>query len=253
MTGSATPAAATLDRFLNLGGSRNFRHMGGYAAAGGTRTRADRLFRSGWFDLQEEEEVRRFGGLGIRQVFDLRSDPERERQPLRLPGDAPPVTSLPITSGSMGAYLDTVSSLDPAEIDCKAAMVSMYREMPREGRAAFEALFRDLAAGDGGALILCATGKDRTGVASALLLTALGVSKADVLNDYLISADVYRGHEEEFARRHGYEERTGHALGLFRDVFTVHSGYLDAIWDVEGIGQLVTEADRRRLIDRFTR
>lgn len=242
---------SAMDRFLPLG-SRNFRHMGGYAVPGGRTTRADRLFRSGWFELANDEAVRRFAELGIGQVFDLRTDAERERQPHILPEGGPELVPLPITSGSMGAYLDTVSTLDPAEIDCKSAMVRMYAEMPQQGRSAFEGLFRALGEGDGGALIICATGKDRTGVASALLLTALGVREPEVLGDYLVSADVYRGHEEEFARRHGYEERTGHPLGLFRDVFTVHPEYLEAA-GIDALARtLLTDADRQRLGDRFT-
>jgi protein-tyrosine phosphatase len=242
------------ERFLTLGGSHNFRHMGGYPAAGGRTTRGDRLYRSGWFAL-EGDDVARFSALGITQLFDLRTAAERDKQPLVLPDGGPEQISLPMASGSMGAYLDTVSRLEPDEIDCKSAMVRMYGEMPEQGMAAFASLFEQLAEGEGGALIICATGKDRTGVASALLLTALGVSREDVLADYMISADVYRGHEEEFARRHNYEARTGHALGLFRDVFTVHPEYLDAVGDgaldivIDG---LLRPGEPQRLADRFT-
>jgi protein-tyrosine phosphatase len=243
------------DRFLRLGGSRNFRHMGGYSAAGGRVTRADRLFRSGWFDLGDEEQARRFDDLEIRQVFDLRTDLERERQPLRLNSSSVDLIGLPITSGSMGAYLDSVSGLVPSEVDCRSAMVRMYREMPEQGGPALARLFKTLSDGEGGALIVCATGKDRTGLASALLLTALGVSPGDVLADYMVSADVYRGHEEEFARQHNYEQRTGHDLGLFRDVFTVHPEYLHAVADGELgrlVDELVTVPMRLSLADRFT-
>jgi protein-tyrosine phosphatase len=241
------------DRFLDLGGSRNFRHMGGYRASNGMTTRPDRLFRSGWFDLQDADERDRFDALGIEQIFDLRTDAEREKQPLVLHEGTASVTSLPIASGSMGAYLDTVSALSPDEIDCKSAMIRMYSEMPARGMAAFRELFEALGGGDGGSLVICATGKDRTGVASALLLKALGVGSADVMADYLISADVYRGHEEEFARRHNYEQRTGHSLSLFRDVFTVHPEYLQAALAAPGIDQVVRDADRERIVKRFTR
>lgn len=242
-------------RFLTLGGSRNFRHMGDYPVAHGRTTRADRLFRSGWFEL-DEAEAERFAALGITQLFDLRTAAEREKQPLQLPDGGPEQIHLPIASGSMGAYLDSVSQLGPDEIDCKSAMVRMYGEMLEQGTTAFGDLFARLLDADGGALIICATGKDRTGVSSALLLTALGVGTPDVLADYMISADVYRGHEEEFARRHNYEERTGHALGLFRDVFTVHPEYLQAVAGgalapiVDG---LLQSGDRDRLRERFTR
>jgi len=78
-------------------------------------------------------------------------------------------------------------------------------------------------------MIMCSTGKDRTGVASALLLTALGVPQSTVLADYLISADVYRGRELTFARNHGLEA-LGIDLNLVKDVFTVHPEYLGAVW-----------------------
>ena len=242
------------DRFLRLGGSRNFRHMGGYLAADCRLTRADRLFRSGWFDLDSKNEAERFASLGITQVFDLRTDEERDRQPVRVDSSSTRLIALPITSGSMGAYLDSVSQLAPSEIDCKSAMVRMYREMPAQGESSLRQLFGELAAGDAGALIICATGKDRTGLASALLLTALGVAKDDVLGDYMISAEVYRGHEEEFARRLNYEQRTGHDLRLFRDVFTVHPEYLEAVSEgaLEALSsRLVTEPVRRQLLERF--
>jgi protein-tyrosine phosphatase len=48
-------------------------------------------------------------------------------------------------------------------------------------------MFAELLAGDVPLAFHCTAGKDRTGVAAALLLTALGVPRATIVDDYLLS------------------------------------------------------------------
>ena len=115
--------------------------------------------------------------------------------------------------------------------------------------------------GEGGAMMICSAGKDRTGVGSALLLLLVRQPELGGSADYLVSADIYCGAEEEFARRHGYA-RYGHDLTCFNDVFTVHPDYLEAVWrraeEVAGsMEHLVTELaggeqELARLRGRFT-
>jgi protein-tyrosine phosphatase len=51
----------------------------------------------------------------------------------------------------------------------------------------FGSILRRLAAGDVPAVEHCSSGKDRTGVFSAILLTALGVPREVVIQDYLLT------------------------------------------------------------------
>jgi protein-tyrosine phosphatase len=64
-------------------------------------------------------------------------------------------------------------------------MVSLYREIPYDPRLIrlYRDWFAELQQGEAG-VIHCAAGKDRTGIACALTLFALGVSKDDVFADY---------------------------------------------------------------------
>jgi protein-tyrosine phosphatase len=219
-----------VSRFLGIGESLNFRHLGGYRAEGGGLTRADALFRGGWFDLAGDGDEDRFAATGIRRIFDFRSPPERERRPLsgKVRRQAE-IVELGISPGSMGPYLQSLRGLPAAQVDCRGAMTRMHYEMLAEGTPRFREFFRHLAASEGPVMIMCSTGKDRTGVASALLLSALGVPRETVFEDYLISAEVYRGRELAFARSHGLEA-LGIDLELVRDVFTVHPDYLEAVW-----------------------
>jgi protein-tyrosine phosphatase len=216
------------ERRVPIGDSRNARHMGGYATADGRVTREDRLFRSGWFALADDSAREQLSALGITQIIDFRTSDELERKPLAIGvADGIEVGSLPILSGNMRAYIESTATLHAEEIDCKAAMISLYTDILGYAADAYRGMFATLARGEGGALLLCSAGKDRTGIGAALLLSALGVDRDDVISDYLLSADFYRGHEQDLARQHGYE-RTGHSMDRFHDVFTVYPDYIQA-------------------------
>ena len=218
------------DRLIPITDCPNFRHMGGYPAKGGRVTRGDRLFRSGWFDLRDPMDARRFESCGIGTIFDMRTRAERTLKPLRFaPSMSPEVIELGIDKGSMGPYMEKISRMPPSEVDTKAAMTSMYYGMLDEALPQFRELFAGILRADGPILVMCSSGKDRTGVSSALILAALGVAKDVIFRDYLMSADVYKGKEDNFARRHNYEKR-GIPLELIRDVLTVHAEYLEAAW-----------------------
>lgn len=206
----------------------NFRHMGGYLTRSGRVTRGDRLFRSGWFELNCASDVERFSQLNISRVFDFRTDLEKERRPLNLNVANPPeVIDLEIGHGNMGVYLQRISEVPSEDIDCRSEMIVMYSRMLDDARSTFSQFFDYLKGTTSPILLMCSTGKDRTGVASALLLLALGVPRVRVMEDFLISADVYRGRELEFARRHGFDQEAIN-LSKLKDLYTVDEQYLDA-------------------------
>lgn len=251
-----------MTRFVGIGESLNFRHLGGYRTSEGRVTRADALFRGGWFDLVSAGDDDRFAATGIRRIFDFRSPPEREKRPLSgKVGRQAEIVELGISPGSMGPYLRSLPDLPAAQVDCRKAMTRMHYEMLTEGIPRFRQFFQHLVHSEGPVMIMCSTGKDRTGVASALLLSALGVPRETIFEDYLISAEIYRGKELAFARDHGLEA-LGVDLNLVKDVFTVYPDYLEAVWrrieetagSMEGFltdTMSLAADDRRRLQDAF--
>jgi SAM-dependent methyltransferase len=71
-------------------------------------------------------------------------------------------------------------------------MADLYAQMLLEGAATFGALLTHLTDDDGlPALFHCTAGKDRTGIAAALLLSVLGVEDATILDDYELT-NIYR-------------------------------------------------------------
>ena len=56
----------------------------------------------------------------------------------------------------------------------------------------YRRMFAELVAGDAPLAFNCSAGKDRTGIAAALVLTVLGVDRETVIADYLLSNEYYR-------------------------------------------------------------
>ena len=71
--------------------------------------------------------------------------------------------------------------------DAREKMQEIYRELPYEQAESFREFLLRIAAGDVPLLVHCAAGKDRTGLAAAVLLELLGVPREQVVDDYLLT------------------------------------------------------------------
>ena len=178
------------ERRIPFEGSLNFRDLGGYPTADGRRVRWGLVFRSDGLDQLTDADLDRLRGLGIRVVHDFRFELERQRRPSRLPEDG----SILVESLAIGGdasqereTLDLVMSGEITEIGMDF-MVETYLEMVDSGAPAFGRLLTSLAEPARlPALFHCTAGKDRTGLAAALLLSLLGVDDETVLDDYELS------------------------------------------------------------------
>jgi protein-tyrosine phosphatase len=71
--------------------------------------------------------------------------------------------------------------------DIRTAMLGFYEELPYDHAESYQFLFEELLAGNVPLVFNCAAGKDRTGVAAALVLGALGVPRDHILEDYSLT------------------------------------------------------------------
>ena len=180
------PVVIGADRRLPLEGALNLRDIGGYAGLDGRRVRWGRVFRSDALHALTEADQAMVAGLGLRTIYDLRRDAERERAPSRPCGEG--VRSVVLAIGGSESVakelMDQVLSGEVTRAD-DAFMVDEYRRMLDDAAGDFGRLLGGLAEpGALPALFHCTAGKDRTGVAAALLLLLLGVDRETVLDDY---------------------------------------------------------------------
>ena len=166
-------------RRIPFEGANNFRDLGGYPVAGGKSTRWGLVYRSGRLHNLTEGDLKLFGRLGVRAVFDLRGDTERGLDP-----DPVPSVHLPILddlAGEEGVGIIRATTIREAE----EAVARIYAGLLRRRARVYGQLLSSLAdPANRPAVVHCTAGKDRTGLAAALLLGALGVDRATVLYDY---------------------------------------------------------------------
>jgi protein-tyrosine phosphatase len=182
------------ERRLPFVGVTNFRDLGGYATAVGTRTRWGTLFRSDALHKFTAEDLTSYRSLGLKAVYDLRGDAERERYPNPFPS-----TQLSLLSQvSAGSPREEVAAGQPQGPEVGERLLrEMYRGMLAGAASLFGRLLGRLAEPDSlPAVFHCTGGKDRTGMTSALLLELLRVPRDLVIDDYELTR-LYRRREHQ--------------------------------------------------------
>jgi protein-tyrosine phosphatase len=178
-------------RVLDLEGGVNFRDLGGYRTTDGRVTKWKVLYRAGspaGLTAKDQAELAR---RGIRTVCDFRTTEERGAEPNPFVQGNPDVTywtrDYETAMGDLGKVL---SGPDASAEKSRAALIAGYKAMPEEHKDSFRAMFGYLAKGQVPLAFNCSAGKDRTGIAAALVLTLLGVPRETVVADYALSDDV---------------------------------------------------------------
>lgn len=166
-------------RLLPLQQASNFRDLGGYVTEDGRKVRWGLIYRSAAPALLSRQDLAYLGGLNIKTTVDLRSNEERKLNPSRLATpDRETVTmdysmmALLPANAAHGVHLPRVGGYGESIV----TLAPLYHEV-----------FVRLLKGDGAVHFHCSAGQDRTGVAAALILSALGVSRGQIIGDYQMS------------------------------------------------------------------
>lgn len=176
----------TYRRLLPLEGGSNFRDLGGYTTGDGRTVKRGLLFRSGAMTSLTAADQVYLQQFDFSTVVDLRSSEELELLPNRWVENAG-IDYLvhDYRIGDMMANLvDEQGERQPMEV----LYEHFHKQLQPQLRLFFDALLKERTP----LVVNCSAGQDRTGVTSALLLTALGVPREAVLEDYLLSTDFRR-------------------------------------------------------------
>lgn len=178
-------------RSIVLDGASNFRDLGGYVGEGGRSVLWRKLFRSDHLGLLSAGDQTRLGQLALQRVADFRGVTERLAQPCALPGAAVHALSIePSLVQALEGHHQRGDVLTAAI--AQELMRATYRDFVRCDTPRFADLFALLLQGDAPLVFHCTAGKDRTGFAAALILHSLGVAPSAVMQDYLLTNQLYR-------------------------------------------------------------
>lgn len=255
----------TAERRLPLEGPVNFRDLGGYRTRDGRRVRWGRLYRADSLESLTGADLELLRQLGVRTVCDLRREEERDDRPSRIGGDEGiELVALPI--GGLTAETRTIATRmmrgEVAELGADR-MAEIYLEILEQYPAVWGEVVGRAASEENLPLVVhCTAGKDRTGVASALILACLGVEEAEIVADYELSQPFYsaaliarvkprlEAKGVEFAKVESYFAASGAVMAATLDGIRGHYGGVEAyLTDRAGIAPARFDSLRARLLE----
>jgi protein-tyrosine phosphatase len=214
----AVASSLAEQRVIELEGGSNLRDLGGLPTADGAQVRRSIVYRSGGLHRLRPADLEVLRGWGLKVVYDMRSEQERGEASSRLP-EGLRVELLPI-GGDAARTSELWRQVMAREVEEVPTdfLHQVYDSLIVGAGPTFGALLRSLAAPEGTpAIIHCTAGKDRTGMASAILLRVLGVEEELVLDDYELSAIYYT--ERQIEHRRAKLEAQGLDPDRFRALF----------------------------------
>ncbi len=236
---------------IGLEGVPNARQLGGYVAADGRKIKQNMLFRCGVLSNATENDKKILSEkYQIKHVFDLRTAFELNLQPDGVI-EGTTYTNMPIEDVDNNIWKIMFSCegetphdqlLNFSRTERAQRMVEkMYTGYVSDEycQLQYAAFLDKLINIDGPILWHCTQGKDRTGLASAFLLAALGIDREIIIKDFYITNTTYQKtvdrlaaklKEQDLNRGIPYEE-TIKAIEVIQSLEGVNTEYFIAALD----------------------
>jgi len=223
-----------LERIIALDGGRNFRDLGGYPTTDGKQVRWGLLFRSGSLSGLTDAGWAQLTARDICTVCDFRTERERLGAPFAWAGHESLTYWAHDYQLSFAELGETLRSGFPTGEAARNGMIAGYRDLPYQLAPAYRALFGCLKANAVPLVFNCAAGKDRAGTAAALILMALGVRRDIVVQDYLLTNEVYD--VEAMLLVKSPERYSNYPAGVGAAIARADAAYIEAALDAVAAG-----------------
>ena len=166
----------------NIIGAHNVRDLGGYKTKNGKVTKTEKFIRSDSLHRIRESGIRSLLKKNLTTVIDLRTKKELQEEPnLFAEMQGVKFLNFPLLENLSPKFLGAVNISSASE----DPLLSFYLSALHERQAAIKEIFLAMSqAAPGLILFNCTAGKDRTGIISALLLSLVNVSTADIIRNY---------------------------------------------------------------------
>lgn len=191
--GNVRPVEADAQRFIPLQGAWNTRSFAGLQGTHGP-VPASAFVRTADLGRLTESDRDALADAGVTLDIDLRTADEQTQSPDLLASDE-------------RFDYQRISLMGTEKMDMQKMLQSMpdslgasYVQWLQHSQPQFKQVFQRIAAErEGTVLFHCTAGKDRTGIIAGLLLDLAGVSKADIVHNYAVSAHYLEGQPKDSA------------------------------------------------------
>ena len=169
---------------IELDGTHNTRDLGGYETQDGRVIKEGFLFRSDGLGKLTPEDCKKLSNLGIKRIVDFRSEVEKNKQPNIIPTGMEYI-EMPIEADkNMNNEIYDILS-GRVDKDMREFLIEANKDFVLQYKEVFSEFLKDLIKSGLPTLFHCTAGKDRTGFATFLIYTILGIERDTILVDYL--------------------------------------------------------------------
>lgn len=180
------------ERRIPMEGADNFRDLGGIPTSDGRVVKWGTFYRSGKLTDLSPKDLNYYKTLGITTVVDFRDDKEVAKNPSRFPAQYT-VNKVRVPIGDRDGRLhdqikEQIRKANAKTFDSKKYVENLNRQFIDSFAYQYAPFIELAVAAENTPLLFhCSAGKDRTGLATALLLSVLGVEKEVILGDFMMS------------------------------------------------------------------
>lgn len=218
-------------RQLPLEGQSNFRDLGGYKTIDQKTVKWGLLFRSGQLSKLTDKDLHYLSTIPLKTIIDFRSEEEAKEQVSILPFTVSNEVLLPIKPGNLSKNNAMQIVMDANDELAHKLLVDINEQLVLHNQDEYKAFFKEVERADAPLMFNCTAGKDRTGLAAALLLTALGVDKNTIREDYLLTNQCVSLDTLQIQEQFRLNDEQANVL---LTLFTVKEQYLDkALFTIE--------------------
>lgn len=197
-------------RQFALDGAHNTRDIGGYTTSDGRTLAWGQVFRADSLSELTSDDIAALGAAEVDTVVDFRGKDEiADGGEDQLPAGTS-LVNVPVLDESTQALSTALSSalstgdsavieetLGNGEAD-RIADEGFVSQLAKPGTmAGYGRTLREIAESDGALIYHCTAGKDRTGMMTALLLGILGVPEETIVDDFVLSNEFNREHNDQ--------------------------------------------------------
>lgn len=226
------------ERVLPLEGACNFRDLGGLKTIDGKKVKWNKFYRSDRLCDLTDNDLKYLGNLNLKTVLDYRSAQEANYEKDKSIYNAQyiNVSAMPMDdkfNGNLDMHylLKHGSSLFSKKANPIDFLADSYKNMVFNNEA-FKKLIEILKEDDDRAFVQhCKSGKDRTGIGSALVLLLLGVPMEKVKEDYLASNIYRKNYNDSTLEKYKAYLDNDEKIALFKVIMEVKEEYFDSAFN----------------------
>jgi protein-tyrosine phosphatase len=178
-------------RVVTLDGGINFRDIGGYVNDQGRSVKWRKIMRCGHLANLTDNDLDSLEQIGINRIHDFRRTEEQEQSPSRAVR-AEFIGDYQISIGDISRFWEFLFGGELTAESSHTLVVNSYRNCIESVIPAFSRFMRHIVDNaDNASVFHCSAGKDRTGMAAALILSALDVPRQTIIEDYMLTLQHY--------------------------------------------------------------